>query len=567
MIFFCRSKEGSCDIESESGYGYKKKLQKKLFDKNEKNFIEECGEKKKSKKRKSCIQEINDFEEPKRKRIKLEPESDLDKQHKKKKSQTLDFENIQNPVDFLNYKVKEEQLSGDKNSLKSKTKKKKKHKEVHVDSPGNEEESIAIVNPNENDSIINISELNNEEYDTNKIQLGTESEKQKKKKSKKKKEKVCMENSVTQEENITMQYEDTVDTTILDKLCTAESKIQTLVNNSVLYENSQSFVNRDDESDISKINSSQLNTTAEKIIKSALSQNGDKNDIMLSCGGVQNKISQRISKISDRIRFEDEDTSEFNDDNQHFKNNNIIFSAQFQKYLKANTHLKKILPSPQSDSIISEDDEVWVIKCPSEIDVKNFKGSSLILDTKCKLKVDSQTFVGFNESSVNNMTFLTLDQRKPVIKNITLNGLIHLHKRIPKPHFVLDNNMINNQTNFIPLPETKCRHPLFGINYRSAIKVPKHVAERLNGIELESSPSDVNDKTKKNKRKRKIKNNLSDCEPEPKTEPEIRQKKKKRKRSRDSATPPKSAKRRKHDPDSAETWESEKGIEQQLFNF
>ncbi|CAG5042523.1 unnamed protein product [Parnassius apollo] len=538
MLMDLKITKENYDDESESGYSYKKIIQKELFNFRQENTGLEINDSKKSKKRKNM---------------------DLDSSYKGEP-------HIQDE-EFLNLKVKEEQLSIEEQSPKPKSKKKKKHKEsIHESLDTHCGQSETFTNSTSQcENSENISSAKEELQDT-------ESNRIKKKKAKKKKEKIDSEDMIVEEK---FSAEETIieervpnghiaGNNITDSQDKAKENYDNLNNTSILYEsNEQSLV------DVNKDVISNIDTSKKRKTKSSLLGNVTFNDeTIISSSSISNKESQRTSKISDRIRFEDEDSIDVHSLDQSNKMSSITHSTQLQSYIKMNPYLKYISPNFHSDFIISQDDEVWVLKCPHEIDIKNLKDTSILLDNKCKFKVGNQTYVGLVENSSNRIAILTVDKNVPVIKNIPLSGTVHFHKRIPKAHFIEDNIMVNNQTNFIPLPEIKCRHPLFGTNYKHAIKLPKHIIQRLNPSEVEPTPTS-NEKRKKKMKKNK-KENLSDNERESKPDPEsleVLHKKRKRKHSKDGETSPKLIKRLKHDLDSDENGESEKAIEKQLFSF
>ncbi|CAK1603728.1 unnamed protein product [Parnassius mnemosyne] len=560
-------KEHNYDDESESGYSYKKKIQKELFNIQHENSGLETNNSKKSKKRKNMDLDSSYKEESNCKHIKTEPESDLDVRRKKKKRKISVSNNTVQDEEFLNLKVKEEQSPIEEQSPKLKSKKKKKHKEsIHESLDTHDGQSESFTNSTlQCENSENISNVKEELQDT-------EINRTKKKKAKKKKEKIDSEDMIVEEK---FSAEETVveervpnghisGNNITDNQDTVKENNDNLKNNSVLYESNEQSLVDVNEDVISNIDSSKT----KKKNNSVLGNVTFNDEIILSSSSISNKVTPRASKISDRIRFEDEDSLDLHSQDLSNRKSSIAHSTQLQSYIKINPHLNRISPNFQSDSIISQDDEVWVLKCPHEIDVKNLKDTSILLDNKCKFKVDSQTYVGLVENSSDRVAILTVDKNVPVIKNIPLSGTVNFHKRIPKAHFIEDNTMVNNQTNFIPLPEIKCRHPLFGANYKHAIKLPKHIIQRLNPSEVESIPTS-NEKRKKKMKKNK-KENLSDNEQESKPDPEtleVPHKKRKRKLSQEGETSPKLIKRLKHDPDSDENGESEKAIEKQLFSF
>lgn len=560
-------KENGDDGDSESGYSYKQKLQKQLFNHSQENSKEGNNEKKKSKKRKHSELESSIVEEIKTKQIKTEPESDLDIKPKKKKSKTSISDSFLKDEEFLNLKVKEEQMSIDLKPPKPKKKKKQRTNSENAEySSFSESQSQEIDNSQSENADIHLELSQQNEYSNFREEPEDNERVKKKKKSKKKKEKDNIEDAIIEEK---FNAEETIVeeriANVYESQSNIENKLQKERTDESMDESEGAY--NDTKQNISR----QLDNTSHieeiqdksKIKKkqNSLFDNVAVTDEIISANGSITP-SKPLRKITDRIKFEN-DTLDFSNDEIEVKGSK--HSAALRKYLKKNTHLNQIKVNHNSGAVITEEDEVWVLKCPSEVDINSLKDTSLVLDTKCKLKANNQTYVGYIENYTPQVAILTLDQNKPVIKNVPISGMIQFSKRIPKPHY-MEENSVNNQSNFIPLPETKSRHPLFGVHYKSAIKIPKHISDRLNGLETELIPED-NEKRKKKKKKHKKETNGSEDEMKPEPEPEPVRKKRKLKHSNNDDTSPKLSKRLKHDPDSAEAWDSEKAIEQQLFNF
>ncbi|CAG9785343.1 unnamed protein product [Diatraea saccharalis] len=282
-----------------------------------------------------------------------------------------------------------------------------------------------------------------------------------------------------------------------------------------------------------------------------------------------NKKRQSTSKIIERIRFEDEtdtdlDISENSTD-------------------KESSHLKKILlkeksffePVPEKSKSyqkITEDDELWLVKCPHNLGIVDFSNKELTLDSKSKIKISGETYNGTLNENIVSVTLMTPDKKGFIIKNVNINGTVTLQKRLSRPHIVEDNVMVNNQTDFIPLPETKYHHPLFGSNYKNALKLPSSITQRLQELNANESIQTAQIEKKKRK-KRKYEHNIDEdkdisTDMKPQIESDISMKKaKKRKHDNDNEVTAKKAKRLKQEFDSNDVWESEKAIEENLFNF
>ncbi|XP_026331033.1 DNA-directed RNA polymerase I subunit RPA34-like [Hyposmocoma kahamanoa] len=272
------------------------------------------------------------------------------------------------------------------------------------------------------------------------------------------------------------------------------------------------------------------------------------------------KKSRRTNKISDRIQFEDEIEV-----NGHLSDSSeVTESKNIRRYLKSNPHLKPI-SIREVNSLISKDDDVWILKCPLGIDVTQLQNSDITIDEKCKMKIDSQTFHGNLNTDCNSVTILNYHKMNPVIKNVSIHGMVNFKKKIPRPHYFEDNVMVNNQTNFIPLPDTKCRHPLFGTDYKRAMKIPAAVKARFRAVELRDEElAEVQEVKSERKRKKKHKKEKTELDVVD-TKAEVPRKKRKHLHTDEEEPAPKKSKKMKHDPD--KVWESEEAIKESLFNF
>lgn len=272
------------------------------------------------------------------------------------------------------------------------------------------------------------------------------------------------------------------------------------------------------------------------------------------------KSSRRRNKMSDRIQFEDEIEM-----NGHVSDSTeVTESKKVRRYLKSNPHLKPV-SIREVNSLISKDDDVWILHCPHGIDTTQLENSDITIDEKCKMKIDSHTFQGNLNTDFNRITVLNYHKTKPVIKNLSIQGMVHFRKKIPRAHYFEDNVIVNNQTNFIPLPDTKCRHPLFGPDYKRAVKIPSAIKARLreveeNDEELEEVQKVKSErKSKKKHRKEKFDTDMVD------SNGVVPRKKRKHLHTDEEEPAPKKSKKIKHDPD--KVWESEEAIKESLFNF
>lgn len=282
---------------------------------------------------------------------------------------------------------------------------------------------------------------------------------------------------------------------------------------------------------------------------------GSSEEIEKNTKDLLNKTSPWKSKISDRIQFEEDVET-----NGHVSDtSDVTESKKLRHYLKSNPHLR-LVSTREVNTIISKDDDVWILHCPQGVGVSQLENSDISIDEKCKMKIDSQTFHGNLDTDFTSIAVLDYHRMKPVIKKLSIEGTVHFRKKIPRPHFIEDNTMVNNQTNFIPLPDTKCRHPFFGPDYKRAMKIRTSVKARLKAVENEEIEED-NSEMKRKKKHKKEKIDLDEVD----IKTEIPRKKRKRPDTDEDEPVPKKSKKIKHDPD--KVWESEEAIKESLFNF
>ncbi|CAH2249008.1 jg17750 [Pararge aegeria aegeria] len=533
--------------------------------------------------------------------IKSEPSSDFDgpKSNKRHKSNVTSInsnynESLHEAEEYLNLRVKQEQCSF-MEPTPVKTKKKKKCK-VIPEAIENQELEIHIplkVEIGIEDNHLDTSSLVNGE-----LSEISEKDVSKRKKKKKKKKRSSVDNDSTE----IFQDQDHS-----NKKKKKDKEIESNSNDDVEFQNG-------------------VNTTTSQIISSTLLnsfQDNDKeqsNNEILSVSTLLNsqesvEMEKKASRISDRIRYED-DSVDYQLEEYAPK---IELSIQLKQFISSNNNLIALQANLPSNSVLSEDDEVWIVKGPHEISVGDFENTNVTLDSKQKVKLNGKTYDSIIDTSTCAVPILLYNKNKAFMRNMPLMGVIHLRKRIPKVHIPYESLMtINNENSFIPLPDTKCRHPLFGINYKKAIKIPTAISKQLNSSnassntdnkkkkvhkikekheiesDIEVKPSNNVLHSKKKRKKIKEEKNEIESEKEVKTSSNLfnskkkkqklkgspiqfdnevksnigeQQNRKKRKNSEEMLVVPKKAKRVKLDLSSADAWESEQAIEKTLFDF
>ncbi|XP_059059804.1 MATH and LRR domain-containing protein PFE0570w-like [Achroia grisella] len=274
---------------------------------------------------------------------------------------------------------------------------------------------------------------------------------------------------------------------------------------------------------------------------------------------VSRNISQQNLTIAERFTFEDDNNRSNNEAHQSTRNSTITSLTTFKNCFKEAANIKPIVGVNQNSSAVSIDDEVWLLNWPHEVDGKTLTENELSLDSECKVKVRSDAYQALIDEDINRIT-MSSPEPNNVINNLALSGTVNFRKRIPKRRMQDDISPTEIQTNAIPLPETKCRHPLFGADYKKSLDLPNAVAQRLK----ENERSSLHGKRrKKNKPKMHVKGekiNNDTNEPE-----KVVTKKPKKRRHSDIKS--KKTKPVSNKPVSADTWKSGKSIEEMLFNF
>ncbi|XP_041976017.1 ankyrin repeat domain-containing protein 12-like [Aricia agestis] len=286
----------------------------------------------------------------------------------------------------------------------------------------------------------------------------------------------------------------------------------------------------------------------------------------INVSAIPSTVPKKTKRISDRLRFEDDEIVTTLE-NGYDSDKEVSYSKEVKTFLKRN---QKFSPLTTFAPFKTDEEDIYILKCPTGIDIKDFKDVNLVLDGKSKIKVAGQTYDGVITETDTKKLLVTSSKNNVYLRNESVLKTIVFRQRIPVPHIQDDSVITSNQTTFIPLPDTKCRHPLFGTNYRNAIKVAKAVRERLSENNLQ--PETVEQETLYKNKKKKHKKEKETVERESEVDSTVikeegeSSKKKKKKRKIKEETEAKPAKRIKLEQDPG-AWESEKAIEENLFNF
>lgn len=561
--------------ESVSGKSFKKKLQEELFAQSNGVADEKVQFQHKNRKRKLTKEPLESEQvgSPKKKKIKREPESDIDVSTKFK-ANGYNCSKSYDSYDesHLNFQVKDEQ-----HFAAPSTNKKKKNRNKSIDNSAilSDELYETTNKKNERKSMKHSSEET--EFEDDKLnELVQQENEYHERKTKKKKKKSKRRKDSTMSDEIEHQQRQ-IEAVAARVSPTRESES----NGTILVETAQQKEKIKNKKRLSK---SSIADPADCIDKDA---HGRKQKVDAPVNRSVSFINltetvKRTPRISERIRFEEDECSDV-DTNQLQNSNTSAKSSKLKTFLEENFNLKPFTSELNTRSVLTDDDEIWIVTCPKEVDVDAFENKEFTIEGKCKIKLSGQTYEGTVDNESGNRSILSSEQSSYVIKNLRIKGCLNFHKRIPKSH-IQDDVMVNNQTNFIPLPETKCRHPLFGTGYRKAIKLPASVTERL---QAPPEPRAARHKNKRSQKERKaysqessdpfVSSTKAEFSPESSVKPEVEsdqtqtvsaeKKKKKKKHSTGAEAAPREKKRIKHNLDSAEAWESEQAIEENLFNF
>ncbi|XP_032511449.2 uncharacterized protein LOC116765917 [Danaus plexippus] len=476
------------------------------------------------------------------KSIKAELESDLEAPKKKKKRKNTESQDCLEPSqdsllaeDYLNLRVKQEQLSFVEPEPVKKKKKSKKEKLAKSETQDSESTDTSSIRCEVNNTYDDNS-LNN--FDETIIEI----------------DKFEAEETVVQSKK--KKSEDFTSNTSENDRMSLEISTEKLLSNNQSGKESHSVTNGylECESDFEP----KIKLKPAPQIKSAKTKKKS----------LEKELSAKTTRISDKITYDDEGSADA-------VNAVTGPSKQLQQFLNMNPNLKPYTPDMREEDIITGDDEIWVLRVPKEIDIKAFRDLNITLAAKLKVKINGHSYDGSIENHLSQVPLLCHGRKNSYIKNMPCMGEISLRKRIPKAHIPQESCMVNNQTNFIPLPETKCRHPLFGLNYKKAIKIPSAIAERLNGsVDNHASELFNGKKEKKRKQKKEKRKTEKESDTEVNTTEynaseaqELSSKNKRKRKNSEDVTKTKKSKRAKLDLDSAEAWESERAIEENLFNF
>ncbi|XP_063379385.1 nucleolar protein dao-5-like [Cydia fagiglandana] len=294
-------------------------------------------------------------------------------------------------------------------------------------------------------------------------------------------------------------------------------------------------------------------------------------------------------RISERITFEDS-TSEPERAPPPAPARGSADGGRLGRFLRAHAHMHPVLGDFPPGAALTADDDVWIVRCPRDLPVGALKGITLDVDFKSKLKIGGRAYEATPAAAEGDSRVAVLAPaargRGFCVRAVRLRGQLRLRARPPRPRAPLPQD--EGEPERVPLPDTRPRHPLLGADFDRPL--PAEVKRRLAaaGARAERLVDEVDSDARREKKKKK-KKRRERPEPEPEVEPEVEpepeRKKRKPKRGssaghereprgseRDLESPPrkkkvKKEKKEKKRRDDAAVWDSERAIEESLFNF
>lgn len=151
-----------------------------------------------------------------------------------------------------------------------------------------------------------------------------------------------------------------------------------------------------------------------------------------------------------------------------------------ENFIQERNNLKSI-PLPKAD-LITEDDDLWLIQCPSTLNIDSLKDVPIFNSSKNKIKIPNTKYecvVIEKESRQNLMLVLpSVNKDSTSINNYKLKGKFIVREKLKSQPdaIVKEEERIN-----VPFPsDLKIRHTLFGADFENHINLPSDVIEKLN---------------------------------------------------------------------------------------
>ncbi|XP_047985829.1 serine/arginine repetitive matrix protein 1-like [Leguminivora glycinivorella] len=258
------------------------------------------------------------------------------------------------------------------------------------------------------------------------------------------------------------------------------------------------------------------------------------------------------------------------------------------RFLRAHAHMHPVLGEFPAGAAVTADDDVWIVRCPRDLPASALRGATLDVAFKSKVKAGGRAYEVCASGAGGDERAAVLAPAARgagfCVRAVAVRGHLRLRAKLPRPRAPLQAD--EGSPERVPLPPTRARHPLLGADYERALPPPA-VRRRLARAGARDRPApardeaDADGEVRRDKKKKK-KKHKERPEPEPSPEPSPDRKSRKRRRSsraeaearspareERAESPPrkKKVKKEKKWRDDAAVWDSERAIEESLFNY
>lgn len=148
-------------------------------------------------------------------------------------------------------------------------------------------------------------------------------------------------------------------------------------------------------------------------------------------------------------------------------------------FISENKHLTELdIKEPASTDFneITEDDEVWLVQCPKDLDPEKFLNNKIKLPGKSA--VSNMETVSVTYKTPKALSFGCKKKKKFSLKNIMVDGSILIREKLPTIKKETEFDLPKQQR--VPFPDNlKERHPLLGYNFGESITLPDEIQQKL----------------------------------------------------------------------------------------
>lgn len=131
---------------------------------------------------------------------------------------------------------------------------------------------------------------------------------------------------------------------------------------------------------------------------------------------------------------------------------------------------------------VSEEDDVWLVQCPQNLDINSLAGLNFLQKDKNNFKIGNSSYecVASKDNNRDKLSLLippTEPSGNYKMNTLELNGVFFIRERV---HNINDIEVCEQPAEKVPFPSNlKKRHPLLGVNYHKISKIPKYIREKL----------------------------------------------------------------------------------------